>query len=226
MADAQRIDTYLRSVLRGDRRLALAVVDAALGGGLPIDAVQEDIIRESQRRIGELWARGEIGVAEEHMATAITRQVLTHLHEGAIPAVVKDERVLVACVEGELHDMPARMVADVLELAGYDVRFLGANVPAQSLPGMLAQFRPDVLALSVTVAPNLRALATTIRLALEQLPSLLFAVGGRAVSVAGQLPQVKGAELCSARDARALANLLDRRFGHAPSFCDATRADA
>ncbi|MFO1456372.1 MAG: cobalamin-dependent protein [Steroidobacteraceae bacterium] len=226
MLIAPRVDSYLQSVLRGDRRLALEIVDAALAGGLAIDVIQEDIVRESQRRIGALWERNVISVAEEHMATAITRQVLTHLHEGAIPAVVKDERVLVACVEGELHDMPARMVADVLELAGYDVRFLGANVPAQSLPGMLAQFRPDVLALSVTVAPNLRALATTIRLALEQLPSLLFAVGGRAVSVAGQLPQVKGAELCSARDARALANLLDRRFGHAPSFRDATRADA
>ena len=133
--------------------------------------------------------------------------------------------MLVACVEGEMHDLPARMVADVLDLAGYDVRFLGANVPAESFPGMLAQFRPDVLALSVTVAPNLRALAATIRLALAQSPSLLFASGGRAVSVAGQLPQVPGAEMCTARDARALANLLDQRYGHAPSFRE-PRGDA
>jgi len=218
MADALRVDPYIRSVLRGDRRLALALVDTALAGGLPIDAVQEDVIREAQRRIGELWARGEISVAEEHMATAITRQALTHLHEGAIPSMLKDERVLVACVEGEMHDVPARMVADVLELGGYDVRFLGANVPAQGLPALLSQFRPDVLALSVTVEPNLRNLGPTINVALEQLPTLLFAVGGRAINVDGKLPRVAGAELCTARDARALANLLDRRFGYPPSF--------
>lgn len=223
MADAQRIDTYLRSVLRGDRRLALAVVDAALGGGLPIDAVQEDIIRESQRRIGELWARGEIGVAEEHMATAITRQALAYLHEGAVPPLMKDERVVVACVEGELHDVPARMVADVLELGGYDVRFLGANVPADSLPAMLRQFHPEVLALSVSAEANLRNVPATVRLAHEYAPSLLFAVGGRAVNVDGRPPRVPGAEVCTARDARAFTNLLDRRFGHAPSFPEARR---
>ena len=100
MLIAPRVDSYLQSVLRGDRRLALEIVDAALAGGLAIDVIQEDIVRESQRRIGALWERNVISVAEEHMATAITRQVLTHLHEGAIPAVGKDERVLVACGEG------------------------------------------------------------------------------------------------------------------------------
>lgn len=218
MADATRVDAYLRSVLRGDRRLALAVVDAALAGGLSIDAIQEDIVRPAQRRIGELWELKEISVAEEHMATAITRQALAHLYEGVIPTLLKDERVMVACVEGEMHDVPARMVADVLELTGYDVRYLGANVPAQSLPSMLGQFRPDVLALSVTVEPNLRNLVTTIRHALARLPSLLVAVGGRAVNVDGRLPRVPGAEIFGARDARALVNLLDRRFGYPPSF--------
>jgi methanogenic corrinoid protein MtbC1 len=221
MADALRVDSYLRSVLRGDRRLALAVVDTALASGLPIDAIQEDIIRESQRRIGELWARGEISVAEEHMATAITRQALTHLHEGAIPPLLKDERVMVACVEGEMHDVPARLVANVLELAGYDVRFLGASVPAESLPAMLRQFRPDVLALSVTVEPSLRSLAPTIRRALEQLPSLLIAVGGRSINVAGRFPRIEGADICTAPDARALANLMDERFGYPRSFAGA-----
>lgn len=226
MADSLRVDSYLRSVLRGERRLAFAVVDTALAGGLPIDSIQEDIIRESQRRIGELWARGEISVAEEHMATAITRQVLTHLHEGAIPPLLKDERVLVACVEGELHDVPARMVADVLEVSGYDVRFLGASVPADSLPALLRQFRPEVLALSVTVEPNLRSLGPTIRRALEHLPLLLIAVGGRAINVTGRVPKVQRAEICTAPDARALANLLDERFGYPQSFPAAAMLDA
>ena len=141
MVDGSRVDSYLHSLLRGDRRMALSVVDAALAGGVSIDEIQEGIIRESQRRIGALWEQDVIGVADEHMATAITEQALTHLHEGVLPAMLKDERILVACVEGETHELPARMVADLLDLAGYNVRFLGANVPTRSLPAMGWQLR-------------------------------------------------------------------------------------
>jgi methanogenic corrinoid protein MtbC1 len=40
--------------------------------------------------------------------------------------------VTLACVEGELHEVGARMASDFLEMAGFDVRFLGANVPTCS----------------------------------------------------------------------------------------------
>ena len=62
MLIAPRVDSYLQSVLRGDRRLALEIVDAALAGGLAIDVIQEDIVRESQRRIGALWERKSGGL--------------------------------------------------------------------------------------------------------------------------------------------------------------------
>ncbi|MCU0758854.1 MAG: cobalamin-dependent protein [Steroidobacteraceae bacterium] len=218
MVDPARVETYLQVLLRGDRRQALEVVDAALAAGLAIDEVQEDIVRESQRRIGALWEQGVIGIAEEHMATAISRQALAHLHECALPALLKDERVLVACVEGEVHDLPARMVADLLDLAGYDVRFLGADLPTDSLPAMLARFRPQVLALSVTLPQNLRRVAPAVRRALASAPGLQVAVGGRAVNLHGRLPRIDAASPILAPDARALVHALDQRFGYAPSF--------
>jgi methanogenic corrinoid protein MtbC1 len=221
MVIAARIDAFLQLLLRGDRRRVMEAVDTALASGLPIEEIQEDLIGEAQRRIGALWERNQIGVADEHMATAISRQALAHLHEAGFPAMLKDERVLVACVEGEMHELPAKMVADLLELAGYDVRFLGADVPTRSLPGIIARFRPDVLALSVTTPANLRNLLPAARESLARAPSLLVAAGGRAVNVVGQLPRLKGAELVTASDARALARLVDRRFGYVPSFREA-----
>jgi methanogenic corrinoid protein MtbC1 len=218
MVHAARVENFLRMLVRGERRRALEVVDAALAAGLAVDEVQEDIIGESQRRVGMLWEQRAISVAEEHMATAISRQALTRLHEGAFPALLKDERILVACVEGETHELPARMVADLLEFAGYDVRFLGADLPTASLAETIARFRPQVLALSVTMPQNLGALLPAVDAALAQSPSLVVAIGGRAVNALARIPQRRDAEVITARDARALAHVLDRRFGYQPSI--------
>ena len=55
-------------------------------------------------------------------------------------------RVISACVAGELHEIGARMVADLFEMAGWDTTFLGADVPRDSVVDMLVEMtrRPGV----------------------------------------------------------------------------------
>ena len=61
-------------------------------------------------------------------------------------------RVLVACVGGELHDLGARMTADFYEMAGFDVRYLGSNLPTESLSAMVREDPADLVSLSVTMS--------------------------------------------------------------------------
>lgn len=69
--------------------------------------------------------------------------------------------MLVACVGGERHDLGARMVSDFYEMAGYSLRFLGANVEAERLSAILREDPPDLLGLSVTMTFNLVSLRVT-----------------------------------------------------------------
>lgn len=92
---------------------------------------------------------------------------------------------MVACVEGELHELPARLVSDYLELAGFAVVFLGANLPTDSLVSFLEQEPVDVLALSVTMVFNLPALRSAVSAVRERLGSdLPILVGGHAIEEA------------------------------------------
>jgi hypothetical protein len=110
------------------------------------------VIRPAQREVGRLWQRNEISIAQEHMATAISHLALADLYQRDQPARHNGKTVIVACVEGELHDFPARLVADELEMAGFNVRFLGASVPADTLVSFVARENPDLLVLSATMA--------------------------------------------------------------------------
>jgi methanogenic corrinoid protein MtbC1 len=161
---AQLRRQYLSAQLSGDRREALRlVIEQGIGGGASVFDVQVEVIQAAQQEIGRLWQENEISIAEEHMATAISHTALAHLYDHAPRSKSNGKRVTVACVEGELHDFPARLVADTLDLSGFEVRYLGANVPTDSLLELLREQPPDLLALSTTMAFHVPALRSAVQ---------------------------------------------------------------
>ena len=171
---------YLAAQLAGDRREALRLVlDEGIAQGVSVANLHLDVIRPAQIEIGRLWQENEITVADEHLATAISQLVVSHLYRHLPPAAPKGKRVIVCCGEDELHEMGARMAADFLEMAGFDVRFLGANVPADSVAAMVRTTRPDVVVLSAATTfcfPGLRRTIAAVRAAGG--PDLPILVGG------------------------------------------------
>jgi MerR family transcriptional regulator, light-induced transcriptional regulator len=204
---------YLAAQLRGDQREALRLALQALDAGYSASQIQEHVIEGAQREIGRLWQENLITIADEHMATAISQMALAHLYDRAPRAKGHGKKIWVACIEGELHDFPARLVADALDLAGFEVRYLGANVPTESLIRMLQRDMPDLLALSVTMAFNLSALRGAIR-AIRAIhgPSLPIAVGGNACEFAPGAIEAMGAEVM-AGDARQLIRSARQLLG-------------
>ena len=178
---------YLAAQLAGHRREALRLVlDEGLYHGLSVAQIQLEVVQPAQYEIGRLWQENQISVAEEHVATAISQLVLAHLYRHLPREAPLGQEVLLACVEGELHDMGARVASDFLEMSGYHVHFAGANVPADHLVRLTRQRRPDLVALSVTMPHHLPALRdTVVRLCEAMGGDYPIAVGGGALGDAG-----------------------------------------
>jgi len=168
---------FLQAILRGERRAALGIALEALGTGRPVAEVYTRLFQASLYRVGALWEANALTVAEEHMATAITQHVIAQLYPH-LPLVAPGRgRIVLAGVQGELHQVGAMMVADVLEADGWEVRFLGTNVPHDDIVRALADQRADLLALSATTLaslPRVRALVAAVRarFGLQGLPIL------------------------------------------------------
>lgn len=150
-------ERYLEAQLASDHRACIRLIDAAIEQGALVQDLHLKVIQPCQRAIGGLWEQGRLSVAQEHLATAISQLVVAHMYRHLPRGSGNGKLVLVACVEGELHDLGARMASDFLEMAGFDVRFLGANVPTESLTAMALLRHPDLVALSVTLVTNLPA---------------------------------------------------------------------
>jgi methanogenic corrinoid protein MtbC1 len=147
-------EAYLRLVGDGDEYGAVEIVTALLDHGVAPERVMLDLIARTQSRVGELWATNEWSIAREHAATAISERAL-----GAVSARIAVRptrgRITVACVDGEWHALPVRILGEMLRLDGWRVDFLGANVPGPHLVTHLHQTGPDAVALSCMLATRL-----------------------------------------------------------------------
>jgi methanogenic corrinoid protein MtbC1 len=204
---------YLEAQLAGDRREALRlVIQEGLERGASVPQIQLAVIQEAQREIGRLWQENVISIAQEHMATAISAMALSHLYDHAPRVSSNGKKVMVACVEGELHDFPARLVADALDLAGFDVRYLGASVPTDSLVSMIAGDPPDLLALSVTMTFNVPSLRDAVRRVRAEAPRIRIAIGGGACAFVAGIANALDAD-ATAGDAQELVAAVQRLLG-------------
>jgi methanogenic corrinoid protein MtbC1 len=204
---------YLRAQLSGDRREAMRlIVEEGTSRGISVSVLASEVIRASQSEIGRLWEENRISIAEEHMATAISQVALAYLYQQAATPAPIGKKIIVSCVEGELHDFPARLVADALDLEGYAVRFLGASVPVDSLVSVLGQDGPDMLALSVTMSFNVGALRNTVKRVRQEFPSLPIAVGGHACAWSATIVRELAAE-ATGSDAAEMIAAAKKVFG-------------
>jgi methanogenic corrinoid protein MtbC1 len=184
---------YVAAQLSGDRSRAVSLVVDAARSGASVQDLQLGVIQAAQREIGRLWEQNEISVAQEHLATGISQFALACLYDLMTRERTNGKRAIVACVEGEHHDLGARMGSDFLEVAGFDVHYLGANVPTKDLVEMIVATRPDVVGLSIAMSsnvPSLVAAVTAIRQAVGDTFPIL--VGGQAVAWAPELEERLG----------------------------------
>lgn len=206
----QAVDAYWHALMTRDESAALAAAWSALDAGVPPETVVLDLVGATQRRVGAEWAANRLTVAQEHAATALGDRVLAALggHPGyRRPAAGPKGRLTVACVDGEWHAMPARLLAEVLSLAGWRVDFLGAHVPGPHLIAHLHESGPEVVALSASLAlrlPDAHAAITACQAA--GVPVL---AGGAAFGPNGEYARLLGADAW-ARDARSALAVLER----------------
>jgi methanogenic corrinoid protein MtbC1 len=203
-----RSEAYLGALLARNSGQARRVVTEAVAAGVPIPDVYLDVLRPALYEIGHRWATGELNVAEEHYATAVTQQLLDELSARMRMPPSDGRLAVVSGTPGELHALGPRMVADFLEADGWEVLQLGASTPAEDLAMLVDSERPDVVALSTTTAGSLPGIVAALERLRRLEPTPLLVVGGQFwTAETSQAAHELGAHLV-VRDLRDLAAVL------------------
>lgn len=186
---------FQQAILQGERHAALNAAVEALYRGFTAQRIYLEIVQPSLYDVGRLWQKGAITVAQEHMATAVAQFVLAQMATRFEPAASRRGKMVVTGVQGELHQVGVGMVADLFAADGWEVRFLGTDIPHAEIVRALEVYKPDVLGVSATILPSLSSAIRLIGLMRQQLgddsPQVLL--GGRAFREAAELGSELGA---------------------------------
>lgn len=128
---------------------------------LTLDVVLRDVLVPYLNALGERWQSGEASIAQEHFASNLLRGRLAALarawDRGGGP------RALLACVEGERHDLPLVGFGLALRARGWRISYLGADTPVASVVDAARELTPDAVVVSGTVAGVFDRVATRLR---------------------------------------------------------------
>lgn len=144
----------------------------------PFEQVLLELIQPAMIEIGERWHRGEINVAVEHFATQFVRRKLSGLmnvFEGSSHRAT----IVVGCAPGELHDLGMLMAALFLVRRGWQVVYLGPQVPLVDLLETIRKVRPSLVCMSASTMETATELARVARAVQEGFPQVQFGYGGR-----------------------------------------------
>jgi MerR family transcriptional regulator, light-induced transcriptional regulator len=173
---------FTQALCVGSAVLAEQAIDEALAAGISPTVIHALIIEPAMVCIGKAWRSQTKSVADEHLATTIAYGVLIRLtRELFTTAARSQERVVLAAPQGQRHALGLRMIADVLEGAGYDVLFLGADVPLEALSRFVSKHRPAVTGLGFGFTTGVDDIWQTIHAVHRASPAPRIMLGGAGV---------------------------------------------
>ena len=192
----------------GDEAGAWRVIEDALASGAGPADVHLSFLAPAMREVGRRWKRGELDIADEHLASATTRRLIARLGPRFARPGRKRGTVLVGAVAGERHEIPVAIVADQLRGAGFHVIELGGDTPAGSFVDAAQRERPLCVLISITTAGHEDAVADTVAQLRERTETIVL-VGGAAVKDERAARKL-GSDYWTGRDARDVVALVER----------------
>ncbi|HMB74493.1 MAG TPA: cobalamin-dependent protein [Gammaproteobacteria bacterium] len=207
---------FIAACMDGMPDEAAAMILDAIGEKLSPQAAITDVLMPAEREIGNLWHRNDASIAQEHVQTNTTVELLAVIGRTFAPEHRSDRTVIAASVSGNAHDMGIRAAAVLLRLAGWRTVFLGTDLPPREIAASADHFGAHVAILSATIGTQVDALAEAVECLRKSQSSPAIVVGGGVFESAPELWQRIGADAhCSQIGAtvRIADALLERKLG-------------
>lgn len=164
---AEQLQTALNTF---DGTKAHASLDQLLAS-VSLEGALAEVIIPYLHDLGDRWESGRASVAQEHFASNLIRGRLLGL--AGDWGAGDGPHALLACPPGEAHDLGLIIFGIVLANRGWQVTFLGADTPFDTLRDSIRTIRPSVLVLATTRSDHIQTHAKEVESVAAQVPTVL-----------------------------------------------------
>lgn len=167
-------DAWIEACLRFNEQKADSIVAQAFAL-YPVETVCTQILQRGLSEVGTGWAEGRISAQQEHFASALAMRRIEGLI-AATPGPTRNARILIGCPPEEEHIFAPLLITLLLRRRGWDIVFLGANIPLARLEATISAAQPHLVILT---AQSLHTASTLLSMAhILQPENVLVGFGG------------------------------------------------
>ncbi|HDR05412.1 MAG TPA: hypothetical protein ENN84_09265 [Candidatus Marinimicrobia bacterium] len=174
-------EIFAEKSLDGDESAVMLICTRFLLGKGDLSLLFDEIVMPALRLIGEKWARGEIEVAQEHIATAAIRDAMVRLKDQLQPAGGSERgNVLSLTLADDSHDINLKMAELLLNYGGFRVYNCGAKTPLDGIERLLEAWNIEKILLSSVYHPAITESQKIFNdlIALAEAKSICIYIGG------------------------------------------------
>ena len=213
-SDTKTDDIIFTSVLKGDKKHIVTYVEEALkGGAAPGDIINDSLI-PAINDVGEKFEK-QIYFLPQLIASASAMQTAIEHLEPLLARSDEDGEtatIVIATVEGDIHDIGKNLVVLMLKNYGYHVIDLGKDVAADTIVQTALDTNAQVIGLSALMTTTMMRMKDVVELAKERGCTSRIIIGGACIT--DSFAQEIGADGYSA-DAASCVKLVQRLLGEA-----------
>lgn len=171
MSETELQEKIYACILDGESNEIIPLINQALGDGAAPLEIIEKVLNPALKEVGDKFGQGDIYLPELIMS-AEAMQAAIELLEPLLAAqnqkIESPGRVVMATVQGDIHDIGKNIVCAMLRANGFEVLDLGRDVPAATIVTEARKFNADIIGLSALLSTTMPYCRDTVRL-LEEL---------------------------------------------------------
>ncbi len=177
-----QLDPLVEALLSGRGKTADGLVDEKLAGGMaPLD-VSQSFLGGAMETVGALYEAKKIFLPHILFAAETAFPIFDRLNGMMAGAVATRGKVLLATVEGDIHDIGKNIVGTVLRAGGFEVVDIGKNITAGEIAEAAELHRPNVVGLSAMMTTTVGRVAEVGALLKERGVNVVVISGGASMS--------------------------------------------
>jgi len=137
-------------LVAADENGVFQLLESAMASGADAEEVYLDLLGVALAIIGDRWNRGNLSIAEEHLASATAMRVICRLGPRVALRGRTRGTILLATVADDHHFLPTALVRDLLRSRGFAAVDLGGNTPPESVVEQAEAIGSNLLAIGIS----------------------------------------------------------------------------
>ena len=174
-------DPVIQYLLSGNSKDLKAEVEKLLKSSSPLKVSQE-VLSESMKQIGNMYSRGDIYLPHLLLASETAQPVFDYLNSFISEGKSFKGKVVLATVEGDIHDIGKKIIGTVLKSGGFEIIDAGKDITADKIVEVVKKEKPDILGLSAMMTTTVGRVAEVASLLKKEGIKVRLITGGASMT--------------------------------------------